>query len=877
MTSRVGSRSLAPVRTSGDEWPFVARADLLQHLERSFADGHTRGAVIVGPAGSGKTRLAREYTQSPRRWGRPRWLFGTASGSHLPLSALLPLVDDLSAAADAPTRTRPRLQHVLETAALRGDLMLVVDDCHLVDEESASVLHDVFREGDLRVLLTARAGETAPSHVERLVGDEAVVEVTLGLLDAGGVRALLAAVLEGPVSNALVHTLHEASSGNVLFLRELLLASLGSGSVALVDGLWVQQGPLSTSTLLSELVSERIAVLDPDHLEIAELVAQAEVLSLEHLLLVTSDAMIRSLEDRDVIMIEDTAGQPRCRISHPLLGELLRDGTPAVRRRSGFLRLADTAELLTDASDATLLAAIGWRFAGDEVPDDDVLAKGCAMAMARGAFDLAARCGAARWQRSPDVAGAVRYARALMSSRRHQDCVEAERVLASVEATALDAEPGARIVALALRSINLASGLGDADASLALLETAEARTGEDQAILGLALATQQLYAGQPSKAAATLARWASNPSPFPSPFPARLRAKCLLIAGRCQEALDLDATLEEPAGLEGTFVAVRVRQRWGEFDPTRELATDALRRGSATQDVGNILPVMLGADALIRGEAHAAIVWFKQACVEGMVEGYHALGGLIEAAALCGELGEASRALDRLGPHAEDPPGPFGGAVIRGIAHLKLATGAGVGEAARLLHEAAVEVGEHGQGLFEADMLIDLVRFRRASAEECARLTQVAEQIGGPWMALCASYGRAWSCRDHRALRTASAELEAIGDVRTALAAAWSAAVVAFEAGATHEVTAALEHAERLGARTDFGNRFRPPPALLIGLTDREREIAELAGQGRPSKRIAAELSLSPRTVDNCLQRTYDKLGLSGRAELMAALHPELA
>jgi DNA-binding CsgD family transcriptional regulator len=63
-----------------------------------------------------------------------------------------------------------------------------------------------------------------------------------------------------------------------------------------------------------------------------------------------------------------------------------------------------------------------------------------------------------------------------------------------------------------------------------------------------------------------------------------------------------------------------------------------------------------------------------------------------------------------------------------------------------------------------------------------------------------------------------------------------------------------------------------PGPAQASGplaaLTAREREIAELAATGRTSREIAAQLSLSPRTVDTHLSRIYRKLGLSSRAAL---------
>ena len=71
------------------------------------------------------------------------------------------------------------------------------------------------------------------------------------------------------------------------------------------------------------------------------------------------------------------------------------------------------------------------------------------------------------------------------------------------------------------------------------------------------------------------------------------------------------------------------------------------------------------------------------------------------------------------------------------------------------------------------------------------------------------------------------------------------------------------------GARTPT---LATATSTVVPLTDREREVALLAARGMQSKVIADQLFLSMRTVNNHLQRVYDKLGINGRPELASAL-----
>ena len=55
-------------------------------------------------------------------------------------------------------------------------------------------------------------------------------------------------------------------------------------------------------------------------------------------------------------------------------------------------------------------------------------------------------------------------------------------------------------------------------------------------------------------------------------------------------------------------------------------------------------------------------------------------------------------------------------------------------------------------------------------------------------------------------------------------------------------------------------------------LTRRERDVASLVMQGYRNAEIAERLSLSVRTVEGHIYRTFEKLGISKRDELKSEL-----
>lgn len=67
----------------------------------------------------------------------------------------------------------------------------------------------------------------------------------------------------------------------------------------------------------------------------------------------------------------------------------------------------------------------------------------------------------------------------------------------------------------------------------------------------------------------------------------------------------------------------------------------------------------------------------------------------------------------------------------------------------------------------------------------------------------------------------------------------------------------------------------RPHDVGTIRLSTREREVAALVADGKSNPKIAEALYLSPRTVEGHMHRIFEKLGVSSRAQVAAAMARE--
>jgi DNA-binding NarL/FixJ family response regulator len=140
-------------------------------------------------------------------------------------------------------------------------------------------------------------------------------------------------------------------------------------------------------------------------------------------------------------------------------------------------------------------------------------------------------------------------------------------------------------------------------------------------------------------------------------------------------------------------------------------------------------------------------------------------------------------------------------------------------------------------------------------------------------VAVFAQHARALATTDLAALVAAADRLEQLGLRLVAAETLSSAAAVAAGSGDQRAAAQLRGRVDALAAELEGA----ATPGLVrsdavVPLSSREREIADLAASGVPSRDIAARLFISVRTVNNHIQNVYTKLGVRSREKLRAAL-----
>jgi DNA-binding CsgD family transcriptional regulator len=789
----------------------------------------------------------------------------------------------------------------------RRPLLITVDDLQWVDGPSASwLLYLGRRAADLALLVVVSVREGAPpagpSAAADLVGDAATGRLRLAPLAYDGVAAVVYAELGRPASPEFGRACQELTGGNPLYVRQLVTAARAEGLAGRAADAEALR-PLAP-TAIGSAVLPRLARLGRDLVALAQALAVLGAGSE-----VAAAAELAGLDPAAAELMADTLAAAQIlaparplEFFHPLIGEAIyADLAPGARRLAH--RRAATIVDRAGALDRVAAHLLATGPSGDQWVTER-LAAAARVVAGRGAPQVAAdylrraleepapvperpglllQLGLAEWHAGqPEAISDLEQA--LTAARDAETIAAAAGALGRGYLITDRADIGVDVLQRAIGRVQdidaqLAFGL---ECSRALLGVMDDRTAQ-AALEGMTGLTGRLEESgkPPANLLATLANVAMRQQ---RPDEAQ-RLVDRALAGEPSPPLDTcTAILATLIALERHDTLRRLCDEW--------LA--AARRRSALQEAAGI--ASFSAWAMYRrgelADAEAQARW----AVERATGYYalHAVAQLIEPLIERDLLDEAEKALERV-------PDPLASHAIN-VTTLLFARGrlrAAQGRTADALHDF-LECGQRSRRLGRVSVLYHwrseaALAYRSAGrADEARRLVreevELARAFGRPGalgvalrnqglveggelgLALLAEAVQvlggaqapvelARACTDHgAALRRAGHRTQARVQLETGLDLAhrWDARRIAGQARAELIAAGAKPRRDAITGRD--------------ALTASELRVARLAAAGMSNPQIAQALFITTKTAAVHLTHAYRKLGITGRAQLPAAL-----
>jgi DNA-binding CsgD family transcriptional regulator len=912
---------LVPTDVVGRDRELQAAAEFLDELERSPS-----ALVLAGDPGIGKTAVWRAAVELAEDRGhrvltaRPAepdarlsfagladLLDGIEQGvlAQLPFAQRFALDAAFLRAGGAGARPDPRavftaVLSLVRLLASELPVLLAVDDLQWLDPPSVRALQFVGRRlgsQPIGLLASTRPEVAMAGDLLAAIDDGWTSRLELGPLTVAAIQQLLKQRLHRSFQRPTLVRIYQASEGNPFHALEIGRA-LGEAELRPGSGLSVPEDVLS-------LVSRRIDQLPP-----ATRSALLRVAAVSH---PTASLLGRSRNAALKSGLIEQLADERIRFTHPLYAAAVYEASPPEKRRRIHRELAGHVRDLEERARHLASATTG--------PDERVaveLDRAAEQARSRGAPDTAADLQEQAFELTPPADQASASRRSLAAA---EDWFQAG-ALAQARSLLTELLGRADRRALRVRARQLLAHVRFREKSIPeaieLLEAAATEAGDDPALrapveLELAFAFVSVSldheAARPhAEALLACAEHLTEPSLLAEALAVATMVGFLLGEGvdgaRLQRALALeDPEHPVPVEFRPSLIAGFLYFYTGEVERARSLLyplSVRLRERGLEAD----LPILLGelcwletlAGDLPAARAHAeeALQAAELSESETMIQLSLAFGTLVEAysgrAEACRE--RAARVLEA------------GARTGYGLAQL-FASGAVcqlelmLGDAAAA-HRASAPVTEfvEAQGLDEpwrAPFLPDQIEalIGLGELDRAERLTELlatgGRRLDRPWA--LATSGR---CR--ALLHAARGELEDALVATEAALAAHERLPMPSELGRTlivkgqidrrarrkAEARKSLERAlsifEEIGsplwaarARAELA-RAIARPATQDKLTESEHQVAQLAASGLTNREVAAQLFISPKTVEANLARVYRKLGIGSRAQLGARL-----
>jgi DNA-binding CsgD family transcriptional regulator len=899
--------------------PLVGRVDECRALERLLAgtrDGESGVLVLCGPAGIGKTRLL-DYAAGLASGVQILRVAGIKSEFELQFAGLHQLLGPvLNGVERLPEPQREALDSalarvgsdasdrfivglavltLLSDASAEKPLLCLIDDADMLDAASAQVLGFTARRLDSeRILMlfastlpvtdTPLAGLSA-LEVQGLSSEDSIellgLTVTTTLADQ--VRARLVSELEGnPLALLeLVHDLTPLQLSGSAALPTVLPLTDRLRDAAMRD---VQLLPANVQRLLVLVASDRSG--EHDLLE-----RSAELLNLDAATFAAAATILRS--------------GPQVTFRHALVRSAVYESASDADRRASHLALAFAMDPITDWDRSI------WHAAAASTPPDERVANRLEAAASRvkvrGGHAAAAAYLALAAEFTPDVT--VRLGRLIDAAQELVDSgalEDASALLDRIPSEQLDDVQRARV-----RTVNAELVLGRGDGSPSdLLQAGHElepfdRIKARKAYLGGFMTS--LYAGRlgPHDGAASAAR--------------ALRAVPTIVSDDATGTgllLDGYSRLFSEGAAAGAPVlrrALDMIQRRGDVDSLgagyqaafevwddEALYTLAQRRTEVARATGALVALpsalsQLGYAELLAGRFDVAEARYQEESqiIRGTGRSGTAGSSQIGFFGLAAWSGEETRARALAEVCASDGVargfGAFAGFARYGLSILELGLGNyraafNAAQDACLdimlvtrvlpeLAEAAVRCGEPAVASAAADKLAEstLASGTEWALGMLARTQALVAEDAEAEALYRAALDHLSRCRTRTSLarahlvygewlRRQRRRRDAREQLRTAYELFDSMGAGAFARRAERELVATGERARRRA------------PETVLSLTPHEWRIAALASEGLRNSEIAAQLYVSPRTVEYHLSKVFRKLGVTSRTELAGAV-----
>ncbi|MEE3851490.1 LuxR C-terminal-related transcriptional regulator [Gordonia sp. LSe1-13] len=860
------------------DWPLVEREKEFRIIEAALrGETNACGVVLTGDSGVGKTTLARHVTSALD--GGVRWVAGTESARSIPLGVFAHLVGPATSSDPVTYLAAAR-----ESLLADGNVVIGVDDAHLLDELSATLLHQLAIDRAVHIVATVRSGESVPDAVTSLWKDNHLTRITLSPFTKRQSVELIESVLGGQLEGLSADLMWEASGGNALFLRHLVEGARQASTLRQVNGIWQLRGRAAITSELASLLESRIEQLDDPVLKVLKYLALCEPLDIDVLGDLAGDEAVEEAEIAGLVRILRDGRRLTVQYNHPLFGEVIRHrlGLASSRRLRGKLVKALQGRGTDTAAERIRLADLALE--SDVAIDPGLMSAAARDALAFANAPLGERFARAAVAEGSGFAAAEPLARSLMWQGY---AVEADDVLSGFRPD--DLNEIELVFWGGLRFATVFWAIGDADRADDILDMLQEKVTDPNLALvvkGIA-STCAIFENRVEDAIALSDEVLNspNPSPWAVAWGVFGGSLALAVTGRGNEVAALaararvaeavtDGLLRFPAGL-GEILALTLT---GQLDEAASRADRYVHFSTVGQYLGwGMAGILVSVVDMARGDSASVGRRMEQTLAtldsgRGVAESwnYPAMFYLVQALSAGGQVDAAARALrkaqDKYGRHIA----VFGPMLAIAKSWQEASAGT-VSLAVQTALKAADDARASAQFAIEAEALHSAARFSDASG--AARLQELATRIDGPLVGLYARHAEALEARDAVELDLCATEFEKLGFKLSAADTAAQASVLHEANGSRAATVASAAVANRLASECG-GLRT---PALVeaaqpLPLTTREREIANLVAAGLSNKEIAQRLTVSVRTVEGHIYRACTKLDVADRSEIAALL-----